>query len=88
MKLPLRVDQENELLRAGREKYFRWISDLCKCLDLPPKFGVYFIPDPNWFGCYDDGMSPAEALEEAKQKGVITAHDIARWHQQMLQEQG
>ncbi len=56
-------------------------------MGLPSKMGVHFVQDPNWYGCYDDGMSPEAALQEAKDKGVITAHDIARWHQQALQEE-
>lgn len=87
MKVPLSVDQEQDLIRRGRNKYFKWIVEVCRCMGLPSKMGVHFVQDPNWYGCYDDGMSPEAALQEAKDKGVITAHDIARWHQQALQEE-
>ena len=33
--------------------------------------GVKIVQDPNWFGCFDDGMTPEEAIEEANSKGII-----------------
>jgi hypothetical protein len=29
------------------------------------------VEDLSWFFCFDDGMSPEEAVEEAKSKGVV-----------------
>jgi len=29
------------------------------------------VEDVSWFGCYDDGMSPKDAVNEAVKKGVV-----------------
>jgi len=56
---------------AMRHKYFEWIAECCKELGWEKKEGVKLVEDVNWFGCYDDGMTPKEAVDEAVSKGVV-----------------
>jgi hypothetical protein len=52
-------------------KYFDWIGEVMKLLELPIEKGADFVEDVNWFGCYDDGMTPEAAIIEAKEVGVL-----------------
>lgn len=52
-------------------KYFEWISECCKELNWNIKEGAVLVEDVNWFGCYDDGMTANEAVNEAVSKGVV-----------------
>ena len=45
------------------KKYFKWIYAVSLLLNVN---GADLIDDPNWFGCYDDGMTPEEAVAEYK----------------------
>jgi len=57
----------------GHEKYFTWIK---QCRELLGKTstesdGEEFVAmcnDISWFGCFDDGMTPEQAVAEYKQK--------------------
>ena len=39
----------------------------------PVADGAKLLPahDPSWYFCYDDGMTPAEAVAEARRKGIV-----------------
>lgn len=52
-------------------RFFEWIAEVCRELSLPIEEGEKFVADENWFWCYDDGMTPGEAIAEAKAKGII-----------------
>ena len=52
-------------------KYFEWIAGCCKELGWDIREGEILVKDVNWFGCYDDGMTPKEAVDEAVSKGVV-----------------
>lgn len=52
-------------------KYFEWIAKVCELLGWAKEDGVKIVEDPNWFGCWDDGMTPEDAVAEAKTKGVV-----------------
>lgn len=56
---------------AGGNKYFEWIAECCKELHWDIGRGAELIEDPSWFGCYDDGMTAASAVEEAVSKGIV-----------------
>jgi hypothetical protein len=53
------------------EKYYEWIAEVCKVLGKPIEYGEKLAIDVNWFTCWDDGMSPEGAVNEARSKGVI-----------------
>lgn len=51
--------------------YTKWIFGVVKELGITPEEGEHYFRDPNWFFCYDDGMTPSEAIAEARSKGVL-----------------
>lgn len=53
------------------ERYYRWIADCCQELGWDIREGERMVEDVNWWGCYDDGMTPKEAVDEAVSKGVV-----------------
>lgn len=53
------------------DKYFEWIAGCCKELNWDISEGKILVEDVNWFGCWDDGMTPKEAVAEAISKGVV-----------------
>lgn len=52
-------------------KYYEWIAQCCEELNWDVKEGANLVKDVSWFGCYDDGMSPKNAVNEAIRKGVV-----------------
>jgi len=52
--------------------YFEWIKEICKLLNRPAEDGGILVEDVSWFGCYDDGMSPQQAIDEATEKNILT----------------
>ena len=52
-------------------KYFEWVAECCKELNWDIKDGKVLVQDVNWFGCWDDGMTAKEAVDEAVSKGVV-----------------
>lgn len=52
-------------------KYYEWIAQCCKELNWDIREGEKLVEDVNWFGCYDDGMSPKDAVDEAVRNGVV-----------------
>jgi hypothetical protein len=55
--------------------YFDWIKACRDLLGKPsgPNDGEDFLKmvnDVSWFGCFDDGMSPDEAVNEYKRKAL------------------
>lgn len=58
---------------SGEERYFTWIKTCRELLGKPstPDDGPEFVAmcnDVSWFGCYDDGMTPDQAVAEFKRK--------------------
>jgi len=53
--------------------YTKWIFEVVYQLGITPEEGEKLFRDPNWFACYDDGMTPKEAIKEAKERGNIGA---------------
>lgn len=47
--------------------YFNWIAEVCRLMNQPKEYGANLVEDPSWFGCWDDGMTPEEALAEYKE---------------------
>jgi len=37
----------------------------------PKEYGANLVEGVNWFGCWDDGMTPEDAVAEAREKGAI-----------------
>ena len=52
-------------------KFFQWIASICKLMEQPASYGESLIKDPCWFYCFDDGMSPEEALQEARNNNIV-----------------
>ena len=52
--------------------FFEWVAKCCDLMGKPRSYGKEMLPDidPSWFYCYDDGLSPEEAVEEAKLCGL------------------
>ena len=61
----------DEYAAISRDRFFSWIAQVCKELGWDVSRGSELISDPNWFLCYDDKISPAEAIAEAKANGVV-----------------
>lgn len=57
-----------ELLRANDYKFFSWLAEVCAELDKPAEFGVELVEDESWYFCYDDGLTPQQAVKEFKGK--------------------
>jgi len=59
----------------AENRYFNWIKE-CRTLlgkQSGPDDGDDFITmcnDISWFGCFDDGMNPKEAVDEYKRKAL------------------
>lgn len=53
--------------------FFEWVFLCTKELGWDPKDGYKMLPaeDISWFNCYDDGLTPKEAVAEAISKGVV-----------------
>ncbi len=66
----LEIDPE-ELKKIHRELWFMWLKDVCVLLDKPSTYGIELMKDMSWFYCFDDGLSPAQAVAEARSKGVV-----------------
>lgn len=60
-------DLDKEIIR----RYYKWIANVCGVLKWDVMKGADLIADPSWFYCYDDGMTPEEAVAEAVSKGVL-----------------
>jgi len=56
-----------------KNKFFEWVAEVCKELGWEIKEGAKLMPseDPSWWFCYDDGMTPKEAVAEAVKHGVV-----------------
>ena len=52
-------------------EYYKWIAEVCKELNWETEEGAYIVDDVNWFGCFDDGMSAKDAVDEAVSKGAV-----------------
>lgn len=50
------------------DKFYEWIADCCKELGWPIEKGCILIEDDSWYWCYDDGMTPEEAVKECLDK--------------------
>jgi len=51
--------------------YTKWIFEICQLLEITSEEGEKLFRDPNWFFCYDDGMTPEAAIKKAKRVGAI-----------------
>lgn len=54
-------------------RYFTWIANVCMLLGWERLAGADLVEDVSWFGCFDDGMTPEAAIEEAKARGVLVS---------------
>jgi hypothetical protein len=61
----------NEKHTYHNTSYYQWIFEVCGILNIPAGEGAKLVDDLNWFGCYDDGLTPQEAVDEAKANGVV-----------------
>ena len=52
----------------GKRRFFEWVSECCKELGWPIEKGIFMVTDSSWYFCYDDGMTPKEAVEECLSK--------------------
>jgi hypothetical protein len=47
-----------------KTSYFELIRDVFNLMGKPVIEGKDMINDPNWFGCWDDGMTPEDSVRE------------------------
>ncbi len=66
------------MTKRNSGKYFEWISQCCRELNWDIRDGNRLVQDINWFACYDDGMSPEEAVDEAISKGVVKKRKMGK----------
>lgn len=60
-----------ELRKRAQHKWFTWIAEVGRIVGWSVDEVADHVNDPNWFGCFDDGMTPKEAVREARSKGVV-----------------
>ena len=51
-----------------RDQFFTFIRECGKLLGKNDKETASLLEDPSWFFCFDDGMTPREAVNEYLQK--------------------
>lgn len=51
-------------LKPRKIRYFEWLAEICILMGKPISHGAEMVQDPNWFACFDDGMSPQDAYNE------------------------
>jgi hypothetical protein len=68
----VRQVSEEELRKRLAEKWYAWLTEVGRIAGWSPEKTADHVNDPNWFACFDDGMSAKEAVDEARSKGVIT----------------
>lgn len=51
-------------------RFFQWVAQCCVLLGKPIEYGVNMMPekDISWWACFDDGMTPEQAVAEYKSK--------------------
>ena len=49
-------------------RYFEWIAECCNELGWPIEKGADLLKDNSWYWCFDDGMTPKEAVKECLEK--------------------
>lgn len=54
-----------------RNEFFTWITAVGGIAGWSKDEIAQRVSDPSWFFCFDDGMTPEQALAEAKSKGVV-----------------
>ena len=62
---------EEDLKVRLRNNFFKWFSEVQKLAGWSNEETGKRIENPSWFFCFDDGMKPEYALEEARSKGVV-----------------
>lgn len=62
---------EEDLKARLRDSYFEWFTEVSKLAGWSREEVGKRIKDPCWFFCFDDGLKPESALEEARNKGVV-----------------
>jgi len=58
-------------MAGALNRFYQWIHECCKELNWPIERGADLVEDPNWFACFDDGMSATEAVQEAVGAGIV-----------------
>lgn len=55
---------------AASPHFFKWVEECCTLLGKPREFGEHMMPevDLSWWACFDDGMTPEEAVTEYRAK--------------------
>jgi len=59
-------------------RFFEWIAQCCKTLEWDIAQGSVLAEDSNWYACYDDGMTPEEAVQEWKNMGQSNAEEYEK----------
>jgi predicted RNase H-like HicB family nuclease len=59
-----------------RNRYFEFIEKCGELLGRNIEQQADMVEDVSWFGCYDDGMTPEEAVKEYKEKVLETDKKI------------
>lgn len=50
------------------KNFFQWVYECCKLMGKDKDYGHNLLPakDPSWYWCFDDGMTPEEAVAKYK----------------------
>ncbi len=62
---------EEDLNAKIRHRFFTWITEVGKIANWTNEETATRVEDVSWFFCYDDGLTPLEAYNEAKSKGIV-----------------
>ena len=61
----------------SKPAYFVFIKKCGELLGRTIEEQASMVPDPNWYGCFDDGMTPEEAVEEFRQAEKREENEIS-----------
>lgn len=62
---------EAELQQRLQDRWFSWLFEVGRIAGWTVDQTADRVNDVSWFGCFDDGMTPQQAYDEAKSKGVV-----------------
>lgn len=70
-----RFKTEQETSTIKRNSFFSWVAEVCIELGWEIERGGKLVRDPNWYHCYEDGLSAKQAVAEAKEKLIVESID-------------
>ena len=57
-------------------KYISWLEDVCAVLGWPPQSYLQsLMEDTTWYLCYEEALTPQEAVNDAVEDGAIVRNE-------------